>query len=83
MTEDPDYPTFRRLLAEANARADLWQAHALDLVRQRRGAREAARKDLVKAGLLAEPKFETCRERRARKDKERRAYQRALREVTT
>lgn len=69
-----DYALFRERLQAAEERATLWQAHVLDLIRNRPGAREAVRRGLVAAGVLEEPRHETCRERRARFARLRREY---------
>lgn len=74
--EHEDYDLFRRRLQQAEDEATRWQTHALALVRSQPGARRAARMDLVTAGLIAEPKHETCRERRDRLEQANRKWRR-------
>ena len=73
MSETDDYALFRRRLRDAEVEADRWRTLCHLAVQGGKQGRAVARKELVEAGLIAEPKFEICPERRARLALERRA----------
>ena len=81
MSETDDYALFRRRLRDAEAEANRWRTLYHLAVQGGKEGRAVARKELVEAGLITEPKFETCPERRARRDRERRAYRWEQREA--